>query len=217
MRRVLSLALFGAALWVAQPSFGQPDRPRGPRAGGDDAKKTDEAKTIEADLARLKEQVRELEAKIAKSKEQPKADTSAPSRSRVPAPETPPQNPPATDRRPIPPAAEEGNRERGPGRPGPGGPGGFGPGRGPGGPGGFGPPGRGPGGPGGPGRGPGDFGPPGRGPGAPGGFTPPLARGSERPRSEPSATESAEALTRRIDRVIGELEQLKKDVERLKK
>ena len=204
MRRILSLAIFGAAFWLAQPGFGQPGGDRSNRSGADDTKKGEDTKKIEADLARLKEQVRELEAKLAKAKEPPKADAPATGRNGGSTGRTQPQGPPTTDRRPIPPAAEEGNRDRGQSRPGPGGPGGFGRG-----PGGFGPD-RGP-------RGPGGFGPPGDRPGRGGPPVGGMGRGGDRTGREPSAADSAAALTRRIDVVIGELEQLKKEVERLKK
>jgi hypothetical protein len=61
MRRLLSIAVFGAAFWAAQPAGAQPPRPG--RSGGEELRK------LETELDRLKAQTKELEAKLAKAKE----------------------------------------------------------------------------------------------------------------------------------------------------
>jgi hypothetical protein len=184
MRWFLSLAVIGAALWAASAAGAQPPRPpqppQPPRAGGDDVRK------LEAELDRLRAQVKELEGKLARSRD--------------------------GDRRPDQPGDRKGDRKgddrkderkgddrkderKGDDRKGdrpeprgpmPGGPGGMGPRFGP--P--FGPP----------GRGFGPFGPPGRGPDR-----------DARP-NQPAAGPAD--LERRLERIIDELEHLRNDIKR---
>ena len=61
MRRILSLALL-TGLWAAQPASAQPPRSKAPRSGGD------EVRRLEAELDKLKAQVKALEEKLGQHK-----------------------------------------------------------------------------------------------------------------------------------------------------
>jgi hypothetical protein len=193
MRRLLSLAVLGTALWTgstaAQPPKSKkgpdrPDRPA-PEDRADPRPGTSDTKQLMAELERMRARVNELEARLAaKERDGDRRPPAARGDERRPNP-------------PIPPARTDEPRRSGSDARGPG------PDRGPpnprfadrGGPP-FGPRGPGFGGPGGPGR-PGL----GRGPGGP-------ARAS---------MSSPADIGRRIDRLIRELEDLKAEVERMRR
>lgn len=238
MRRILSLAVFGAALWAAPQVNGQPDKAPPPRSGPNNSKRD----TSEID--RLRAQVKELEAKLAAR--EPEGRSARPdSRDDSRRPGSPPAarrddrgpggpppggrgpTPPTAgrddSRRPTPPTADRDERPRGePGvrsrdDRGPGGPPAA---RGPGGRPRGGPDfarrdDRGPGGPRGGDRGPG-------GPRAARDDRGPGPRGDDRwsrgpqggpPRSA-AGRGSSSSLEARIDRLIRELEDLRREVER---
>ena len=151
MRRILSLALL-PGLWAAQPAAAQPPRPKSPRPGGD------EVRRLEAELDKLKAQVKELEERLSRHKQEDRRpDGRDGGRDEARRPE-----------------GREGGRDEA----------------------------RRPGGPGGP-----RFGPPWKGPWA-GGF----GKGGPPWMGQHAGGGSAD-FTRRLDRIIGELEELRRDVE----
>ena len=170
MKRYLSLAVVGLSLWAAPAAFGQPgdDRPgpgRPPRDGGG---------RPDAEIERLRAQVRELEKKLATVREsdrRPDRDTRGPDGPGRPGP------------------GRDARGSDGPGRPGMAPPGDRGP-R---------PAFRGPGGP----EGRGDRSGPPAGPG----------RGPDEFRREPRPGGGSD-LTRRIDRIIRELEDIRREADR---
>ncbi len=208
MKRILSLV---CGLALAGTATAQ-ERPGPQRPAPQDRPKADAGRDLQAEVERLRAQLREMEARLARDREgdrRPEGGAKKDGREVAPPP-----RPKGDERGPAPKAEGRGPAPKvdgpmggrggfGPGGPGggfgPGGPGGFGQGFGKGGPN---PPFGGPGGPGGMGKGPafggGPFGPPataqGRGPGGPG--------------AGPGDVEQ------RLNRIIDELERLRDDLHR---